>query len=121
MHLTANFRAMLSAIEAYWDEVQFPVGYDRLHEEIETVAIARLERFPSMGRPFLDAKPDTFDALVRCELLAGRALEDGVVREYMLKDYVILYVQTADVVSLLSIRHFKQTSEDFEHLWLSSR
>jgi hypothetical protein len=39
----------------------------------------------------------------------------------MLKDYVILYVQTADVVSLLSIRHFKQTSEDFEHLWLSGR
>jgi ParE toxin of type II toxin-antitoxin system, parDE len=121
VRFTANFDANLADIEAFWTEAGFEEGYDRLLDAIENTVVANLERFPGMGRPFLGAKPDSIEAFLACERLAELEREGGAIREYLLEDYTIFYVHTAEVVNLLSVRHFKQVSFDFEDLWLGGR
>ncbi|MDR5749936.1 MULTISPECIES: hypothetical protein [unclassified Caballeronia] len=74
-----------------------------------------------MGRPFFGAKLESIDALLICERLAKIPPENGIAREYPLDDCLIVYVHAADAVHLVPVRHMKQLSFDFEHLWLGGR
>jgi hypothetical protein len=38
-------------------------------------------------------------------------------REYVMDHYLVLYAQTEDVIYLLSIKHHRQVSFDFESHW----
>ena len=118
---TANFEANLEAIEGFWAENNFAQGYDRLLDELGETVIPNLERFPKMGRPFASRQPESVEALSKQEKLQARLdrLGDGSdIREYVMNDYLLLYALIKNVVHLLSIRHHKQLSFDFSHLWL---
>ncbi|NTV11280.1 MAG: type II toxin-antitoxin system RelE/ParE family toxin [Zoogloea sp.] len=118
---TANFEANLEAIESWLVEAGFPQGYDRLLDEIGETIIPNLERFPAMGRPFASRRPDSVEAVSRHEKLQARLAglgQGGDIREYVIEDYLVLYALIGESVYLLSIRHHKQLSFDFTHLWL---
>ncbi|MBL8511202.1 MAG: hypothetical protein JNM52_06110 [Betaproteobacteria bacterium] len=55
-------------------------------------------------------------ATLRAKLLT-LTTEPEALREYMLKDYWLLYVQIGSAIYLLSIRHQRQLSFDFEKHW----
>lgn len=119
---TENFVANLDVIEAFWAEADYPQGHDRLLDEIGGTIIPNLERFPDMGRPFLNQSPDSVEAFSKQEKLRARLAllaKDGDIREYVMSDYLLLYAVIKDVVYMLSIRHHKQLSFDFERLWLN--
>ena len=87
---------------------------------LETV-IPNLERFPGMGRPFMLRQPrsvETTNALatLRAKLLALTPDADAL-REYVLKDYLLLYAPIGGAIHLLAIRHQRQLSFDFEGHW----
>lgn len=42
----------------------------------------------------------------------------GGVREYVLSQYLLLYARLDEMIYLLSIRHHRQLSFDFQLLWL---
>lgn len=46
---TDNLIANLHNIEAFWDENEFPPGFDRLVDELSEPVIANLRRHPRMG------------------------------------------------------------------------
>lgn len=118
---TENFEANLETIEAFWSESDFPQGYDRLLDELSDTVIPNLERFPTMGRPFLASRPESVEAVSKQEKLRAqlaRLGESGDIREYVMEDYLLLYAILNEAVYLLSIRHHKQLSFDFAHLWL---
>ena len=123
---TANFEANLQSIEAFWTENEFPQGYDRLLDELLDTVVTNLERHPRMGRSFISRQPESIEAQKLHEKLQTKMSahdQPADMREYVMTDYLVLYAileATADrpsAIYLLSIKHHKQLSFDFDRLW----
>jgi len=118
---TANFERNLEEIERFLTEAEAPQAYDGLLDELLETVIPNLERFPGMGRPFMRRQPrsvETTNALatLRAKLWA-LTTDPEALREYVLKDYLLLYAQIGGAIYLLAIRHQRQLSFDFEGHW----
>ncbi len=118
---TSNFERNLEEIERFLTEPEAPQAYDGLLDELLETVIPNLERFPGIGRPFMLRQPrsvETTNALatLRAKLLALTTNPEAL-REYVLKDYLLLYVQIGETIYLLAIRHQRQLSFDFEGHW----
>lgn len=119
---TANFERNLEDIEQFLTEQEAPQAFDGLLDELLETVIPNLEQFPEMGRPFLARQPrsvETTNALAKLRAkLSGLNQESDSLREYVLKDYLLLYALIdGATVFLLSIRHHRQLSFDFEGHW----
>jgi len=105
----------LKAIEAFLTEVEAHFAFDELLADLRASVIPNLQRFPAIGRRYLDHPPQSAEALVQlAQLPAGAA---AALREYLHGDYLILYIESSSTVYLLSIRHHRQLSFDFAKLW----
>ena len=118
--LTANFERNLEEAEASLLEADAPQTFDALLLELTDTVIPNLERFPSMGRLFLAHSTRSVEASngieeLKCKLhaIAG----DGEIREYVMSHYLLLYARFEATIYLLSIRHHRQLSFDFQSLW----
>ncbi|MDP2804370.1 MAG: type II toxin-antitoxin system RelE/ParE family toxin [Gallionellaceae bacterium] len=119
---TANFEANLAEIDAFLTQKNFSQGYLRLLDELSDAVIPNLERFPAMGRLFIERQPQSVEALTKQEALRARLAKhkgSAELREYVLDEYLVLYEKTESVVYMLSIKHHKQLTFDFEFLNLS--
>lgn len=121
--LTANFERNLADIERFLIEVVAVQAFDDLLDELLNTVIPNLERFPSMGRPFLNravGSVESTNALsaLRTQLHVLLAEPDGL-REYVMDHYLVLYAQINGNIHLLSIKHHRQISFDFEAHWRS--
>ena len=119
---TANFERNLEDIERFLTEQESPQAFDGLLDELLETVIPNLEHFPEMGRPFLARQPrsvETTNALAKLRAkLSGLNQESDALREYVLRDYLLLYALIEGAtVYLLSIRHHRQLSFDFEGHW----
>lgn len=114
--LTANFERNLVTIEQFLVEVGAPQAYDLLLDSLADTVIPNLEQFPAMGRRFLERPVNSVEV---ANALAGlqSKLGEGELREYLFGDYLALYVQYGETVHLLSIKHHRQLSFDFQSLW----
>lgn len=119
--LTANFERNLEDIERFLTEAEAPHAFDCLLDELLETVIPNLERFPAMGRSFLTRQPrsvEATNALARLRAkLSALTADMGALREYVLKDYLLLYAQTEGTIYLLAIRHQRQLSFDFAGHW----
>ena len=118
--LTANFERNLEGIEAFLIEAQAPHAFDALLDELTETVLPNLESFPGMGRPFL-AHPvrsvEVANGIARLAGQLGALAKDGELREYVMAHYLLLYARIKGTVYLLSIRHQRQLSFDFDALW----
>ena len=119
---TANFERNLEDIEHYLTEQEAPQAFDGLLDELLETVIPNLEQFPEMGRPFMARQPrsvETTNALANLRAkLSGLNQESDALREYILKDYLLLYVLIdGATIYMLAIRHQRQLSFDFEGHW----
>lgn len=119
--LTANFERNLEEIDRFLTEAEAPQAFDGLLEELLETVIPNLERFPGMGRPFMLHLPRSVEttnasATLRAKLLA-LTTEPEALREYVLKDYLLLYAQISGTIYLLAIRHQRQLSFDLAGHW----
>jgi len=118
--LTANFERNLEDIEAFLIEADASQTFDALLDVLSDTVIPNLENFPEMARLLFDRVTRSvevsngIDELKRKLNAIGR---DGELREYILVDYLLLYARFGEVVYLLSIRHHRQLSFDFQGLW----
>lgn len=115
VELTASFDARLDDIEAFLEQANAGFAFDRLLQELRSTVIPNLQRFPHLGRPYLDQGPQSAEALAQLAALPAGA--PHALREYLHSDYLILYTATDTTVFLLSIRHHRQLSFDFARLW----
>lgn len=121
---TNSFAAKLDEIEAYLLEAGANRRFDEIVDELLDTVIPNLQRFPELGRPFLGHPIKSVEARNGIEALkrkAGHYNKDAEVREYVLSDYVLLYLLAGDRIYLLSIRHHRQLSFDFHSLWPAPR
>lgn len=118
--LTANVERNLKEVEAFLLEADAPLAFDALLDELMETVIPTLEHFPDVGRLLFDRPTRSVEV--------GKALDDlkrklraigpdGEVREYVMTDYLLLYARFGKTIYLLSIRHHKQLSFDFQALW----
>lgn len=119
--LTANFERNHADVECFLTKAEAPQAYDALLDELLDRVIPNLERFPDIGRPFLaraTRSVETTNALkaLRAKLYALTKDPDAL-REYILADYLVLYVQIDEVLYLLAVRHHRQISFDFDSHW----
>ena len=118
--LTASFERNLDAIEAFLAEAGAPQAFDALLDELVNTVIPHLERFPGMGRLFLQRPVRSVEAAHRIERLRqqlGAFAEGGELREYVMTHYLLLYARIGDTLHLLSIRHQRQLAFDFQRMW----
>jgi hypothetical protein len=114
--LTANFERNLDSIEQFLLGADVPQAFDALLDELEITVIPNLERFAGIGRPFMARPIRSVETSNSLDSLAKK-LGDGELREYLISSYLILYARYDSVIYLLSIKHHRQLSFDFEHLW----
>lgn len=122
IRLSANFERNLESIEAFWLDADAPQAFDALIHELLETSIPNLERFPGMGRPFFERARRSVEAGMGVERLRTKlqALsQNGELREYVMKNYLLQYARLDATVYLLSIKHHRQLSFDFESLWQS--
>lgn len=118
--LTANFERNLEEIEQFLIEAEAASAYDGLLDELLDTVIPNLERFPAMGRSFLDRSLRSVETSNGVEMLRGKLGKLGAnaeIREYVLQHFLLLYAFTGEEIFLLAIRHHKQLSFDFKALW----
>lgn len=118
---TANFERNLEEIDRFLTEAEVLQAYDGLLDELLETVIPNLELFPGMGRPFMLRQPrsvETTNALttLRAKLLA-LTTDPEALREYVLKDYLLLYARFGEAIYLLAIRRQRQLSFDFDGHW----
>lgn len=118
--LTANFERNLLEMETFLVEAEAPHAFDALLDELTDTLIPNLERFPGLGRLFLERPArsvEVANGINRLTAQLGSIATDGELREYVMTHYLVLYARIRDTVYLLSIRHQRQLSFDFEALW----
>ena len=114
---TENFAANLAAIDTFLGPEgngAFHRLLDRLFDEI----VPELCRFPHAGRSFLKRplKSRRSEALAK---LLGKSLErNDDLREYLVDDYLVLYLIRGLRVVFLSIKHHRQLSFDLRRFWV---
>lgn len=111
--LTANFERNLASIEFFLQEAQVSHAYDALLDQLSDTVIPNLERFPDMGKAFLEDAIGSVEVNVKIEALQRQMQDFGgnfVLRKYVLTDYLLLYARSDVAIYLLSIRHHRQVS-----------
>lgn len=119
--LTANFERNLDEIERFLTDAEAPQAFDVLLDELLETAIPNLERFPEMGRPFMRRPVRSIEAGNAMDALSAKlsalTADPDALREYVLKNYLLLYMTAGNAAYLLAIRHQRQISFDFAGHW----
>jgi len=118
--LAANFERNLEEVEAFLLDADIPQVFDALLDELTETVVPNLERFPGMGRLFLDRPARSVEVAngnARLKEHMAAVANDGELREYVMTNYLLLYARIKGTVYLLSIRHQRQLSFDFQALW----
>jgi plasmid stabilization system protein ParE len=118
--LTANFERNLEDAEAFLLEANAPNAFDGLLDELTDIVIPNLERFPGMGRLFFERPTRSVEAINGIDSLKRKLkslARNGEIREYVMSHYLLLYARFDTTIYLLSIRHHRQLSFDFQSLW----
>jgi hypothetical protein len=116
VRLTRNFESNLEKIALFLDEAGAQRAFDHLLDELSDTLIPNLERFPALGRLFLD-RPVCSVEMVKALDLLNKKLGESEVREYFFDDYLVLYARFDKVINLVSIKHHCQLSVDFQSIW----
>ena len=114
---TENFSSNLTTIEEFvapHSRTAFHRFLDRLFDEI----IPTLCQFPQSGRSFLtctvkSAKAKTLTKDLRKFLNKGDDL-----REFIMDDYLVLYLVRQGQVIFLAVKHHRQLSFDLTRFWI---
>jgi plasmid stabilization system protein ParE len=118
--LTANFERNLEEVEAFLLHAEAPQAFDALLDELTDTVIPNLERYPGMGRLFLERPARSVEAangMARLTRQLDALAEGSELREYVMTHYLLLYARIRGTVYLLSIRHQRQLSFDLASHW----
>lgn len=121
--LTDNFERCLEENETFLQEAEAQTAFDALVDELLGTIIPNLENFPDMGRLFFERPINSVEVSNGIDRLQAslKTLGEGAqVREYVLAHYLLLYARCENTIYLLSIRHHRQLSFDFQALWQPS-
>ena len=115
---TENFATNLDGIRAFLG-ADGREAFGRLCQRVFDEIVPSLCRFPHSGRPLFDAAVRSRAAGVLVQKLQKRLRPGDELREFIVDDYVLLYLSRGRTVFFLAIKHQRQLSFDFARLWMS--
>ncbi|MDN5942092.1 MAG: type II toxin-antitoxin system RelE/ParE family toxin [Nitrospira sp.] len=113
---TKNFSANLTAIEAFiapHSRTAFHRFLDRLFDDV----IPMLCRFPQSGRAFLTRAVKSTKANALTKDLRKFLDKGDDLREFVMDDYLALYLVRQHQVIFLAMKHHRQLSFDLKRFW----
>ena len=113
---TENFSANLTAIEEFvapHSRMAFHRFLDRLFDDV----IPTLCRFPQSGRAFLTHAVKSTKANARTKDLRKFLNKGDDLREFVMDDYLVLYLVHQGQVIFLAVKHHRQLSFDLKRFW----
>jgi plasmid stabilization system protein ParE len=113
---TENFSANLTAIEAFL-EPEGAAAFRRLLERLFDDVIPTLCRFPLAGRSFLAHTIQSTKVKTLVRKLHGKLRKSDDLREFIVDDYLLLYLVRGERLVFLSIKHHRQLSFDLRRFW----
>lgn len=112
VRLAASFERNLDEIAEFLAGADAASAFDALLDELADTVIPNLERFPEMGRPFMAREVCSVEGINALERLSAAlqrlAIAPEALREYVLRDYLVLYAVHGRQIHLLAIRHQRQ-------------
>jgi plasmid stabilization system protein ParE len=113
---TENFSANLSAIEEFVaprNRTAFPQFLDRFFDEV----IPMVCQFPQSGRSFLTCKVKSAKAKALTKALHKLLNKGDDLRQFVIDDYLVLYLVRRYQVVFLAVKHHRQLSFDLKRFW----
>ena len=114
---TENFSANLTAIEEFvapHSRTAFHRFLDHLFDEV----IPMLCQFPQSGRSFLTCTVKSAKAKELTKALSKLLNKGDDLREFVIDDYLVLYLVRRHQVVFLAVKHHRQLSFDLKRFWL---
>ena len=114
---TENFSRNLSAIEEFLspdNQTAFRRLMDRLFDDV----IPTICRFPQSGRSFLSREVRSMKVQIRIKDLRKFLPKGAGVREFIMDDYLVLYLIRRNQIIFLAIKHHRQVSFDLKQFWV---
>jgi plasmid stabilization system protein ParE len=114
---TENYSANLTAIEEFvapHRRTAFHRFLDRLFDEV----IPMLCRFPQSGRSFLTHAVKSAKAKALTKDLRKFLNKGDDLREFVMDDYLVLYLVRRHQVVFLAVKHHRQLSFDLTRFWV---
>lgn len=113
---TENFDKNLIEIELFLNsegKKAFEHLLDRLFDDI----VPTLCQFPQAGRSFLNLDPYSLEAEKLAKQLKSLIKKTDALRQFVLDDYLILYLIRGRKIYFLSIKHHRQLSFNLQKFW----
>jgi plasmid stabilization system protein ParE len=116
LFFTQNFTANLDEIQEFLS-VEGRLAFQRLLNRLFDDICPQLSRFPLSGRSFLGHHAGSVDAEKLIERLRERLRAGDNLREFVVDDYVVLYLVRRSRIYFLAIKHHRQLSFDLRRFW----
>lgn len=113
---TENFAANLESVRLFL-EPDGRSAFRRLLSRLFDDIVPTLCRFPQSGRSFLAHAVRSLEAQLLLDRLKAVLRKGHDLREFVVDDYIILYLVRRSRLYLLAIKHHRQLSFDFRRLW----
>jgi len=113
---TENFAENLDTIQAFLG-AEGREAWERLLDRLFEDLVPTLTQFPQSGRPLLAQPIRSLEARRAIRRLRGVLHPGDDLREFILDDYLLLYLVRDPIVALLAIKHHRQLSFDLHRFW----
>ena len=113
---TENFAANLDSVRLFL-EPEGRSAFRRLLGRVFDDIVPALCRFPQSGRSFLAHAVRSLEAQALLDRLKVMLRKGDDLREFVVDDYIILYLIRRSRLYFLAIKHHRQLSFDFRCLW----
>jgi len=113
---TENFSANLSATEKFLAP-QSRTTFRRFLARLFDDAIPTLCRFPLSGRSFLTRTIKSTKARVLRKEMSKLLKKEDDLREFVMDEFLVLYLVRQGQVIFLAVRHHRQLSFDLKQFW----
>lgn len=113
---TENFTANLGGIRLFL-EPEGKESFQRLISRLFDDIIPALCRFPKSGRLFLAHAVRSLESQALMDRLKALLRRDDELREFIVDDYIILYLVRRNRLLFLAIKHHYQLSFDLKRIW----
>jgi plasmid stabilization system protein ParE len=113
---TENLSRTLESIRIFLGP-EGPGAYERLLDRLLDDIIPTICRFPESGRSLLDQPTGSIETEHRAKQLHTRLGPGETLREFIVDDYLLLYLRRGERIFLLAIKHHRQLSFDLRQFW----
>ena len=116
IYFTKNFTANLDEIQSFVS-VEGRLAFQSLLNRLFNDICPQISRFPLSGRSFVAHHAGSVEAQELIERVTERLRTGDDLREFVVDDYVVLYLVGRTRIYFMAIKHHRQLSFDLRRFW----